>query len=193
MNTFYHAVFPSIITETQCDLYHYIRKDLIDWIYNYQSLTDGVIISNRGGWQSASDFHNEESFLDFKNYILNNAFQSLTHYNRKFSLGDMWINVNKKGNYNTSHCHPGSDLSGIFWVKTSENCGCLTFQNPHNFVEFGLTGTIDPNLKQKYNCIEGFTFMPQEGTLVLFPSHLDHRVEQNESDEDRISIAFNLK
>ena len=97
MNIFHHTVFPSIITETQCDLYRYIRNDLIEWIYNYQLKTDNVIISNRGGWQSPSNFYDQESFSEFKNYIMSNVFQSLTHYNKKFKLANMWININKKG------------------------------------------------------------------------------------------------
>ena len=32
-----------------------------------------------------------------------------------------------------------------------------------------------------------------EGGMILFPSHLAHRVNENKSDEDRISIAFNIK
>ena len=28
--------------------------------------------------------------------------------------------------------------------------------------------------------------------MVMFPAHLQHRVEENKSDEDRISISFNI-
>lgn len=192
MNIYNHAVFPSIITESQCDLYHYIRNDLIDWIYDYQSKTKTVILSNRGGWQSPDNFHNQESFLDFKNYILNNTFQSLTLYNRRPRFCNMWININKKDNYNVSHNHPNSIISGVFWVKTPENCGLLKFENPNNFVEDVLIQKVDKDLAKKYNYSDSFQFVPQEGTLVLFPSHLHHSVEPNQSDEDRISIAFNL-
>jgi len=187
-----YTVFPSIITETQCDLYNYIRKDLIDWIYKYQSTTETVYMSNRGGWQSPSDFYQQESFSEFKNYILNNTFQSLTHYNRRFELDNMWININKKGNYNAAHWHPGCILSGVFWIKVPENCGKLVFQNPHSFVEHKLMGCVDNDVKKEHNYYPTFEFTPQEGTLITFPSHLQHLVEPNESDEDRISIAFNL-
>ena len=33
----------------------------------------------------------------------------------------------------------------------------------------------------------------KDGTIILFPSMMTHRVEINETDEDRISISFNLK
>jgi uncharacterized protein (TIGR02466 family) len=35
-------------------------------------------------------------------------------------------------------------------------------------------------------------FNPLEGRMLIFPSYLAHQVEPNESDEDRISVSFNL-
>ena len=34
--------------------------------------------------------------------------------------------------------------------------------------------------------------LPEEGKLLLFPSWLDHEVDQNLSQEKRISISFNI-
>ena len=33
---------------------------------------------------------------------------------------------------------------------------------------------------------------PKEDMLIMFPAHLPHRVNQNLSEKDRISIAFNF-
>ena len=33
---------------------------------------------------------------------------------------------------------------------------------------------------------------PEEGRMYVFPGWLEHGVEENQSDEDRISIAFNV-
>ena len=33
---------------------------------------------------------------------------------------------------------------------------------------------------------------PKEGALVLFPSYLDHSVNENLSNEERIVISFNI-
>ena len=33
----------------------------------------------------------------------------------------------------------------------------------------------------------------KDGTLMIFPSGLSHRVEINETTEDRISLSFNIK
>ena len=34
---------------------------------------------------------------------------------------------------------------------------------------------------------------PKEGSMLVFPAYLDHKVEPNKSDEDRISISFNIE
>ena len=49
------------------------------------------------------------------------------------------------------------------------------------------------DFKKDTNYYYNYSFIPNEGLLVLFPSHLQHDVEVNKSDEDRISVSFNLK
>jgi hypothetical protein len=188
-----YTVFPSIITQVDCDLFQQIRDPLIEWIYAYQASTETVNHSNRGGWQSPSYFYEEESFSEFKNYILMYALTSLTHYDYNFELGNMWININKKGDYNVQHVHANSLLSGVIWIKAPEKSGPLVFASPNVFIESALLEAAKQNVKDAKNYFEHFEFNPKEGRMILFPSHLYHSVEPNESDEDRISIAFNLK
>jgi uncharacterized protein (TIGR02466 family) len=192
MNITNYALFPTIVTEVECNLFKYIKEDLTRWIYNYKSKTEGVVHSNRGGWQSPSDFYADPSFSEFAEYIVKNANDALCHYTCKFGLNNIWININKKGDYNVCHDHPKSTISGVLWVKTPENCGKLSFRSPHSFVEHSLFEYADETIKKERNYYNDFHFFPKEGTMVLFASHLLHDVDQNESDEDRISIAFNL-
>ena len=37
-----------------------------------------------------------------------------------------------------------------------------------------------------------YYFRPMEGRLLIFPSSLEHEVKENKSNEDRISVPFNL-
>ena len=47
-------------------------------------------------------------------------------------------------------------------------------------------------IRDRYNAYTSFNIPPQEGVMLIFPSFLLHSVEENLSDEDRISVAFNL-
>ena len=42
------------------------------------------------------------------------------------------------------------------------------------------------------NYDEYVKYEPSEGSLLLFPTFFEHQVEPNNSNEDRISVSFNL-
>jgi len=192
MHVYHRTLFPSIVSEVECDYFKLIQSNLIDWIYNYQKNTDGVVHSNRGGWQSPSDFYLDDSFSEFADYILQNSLTALSHYDLMFKMANVWININRKGDYNVMHDHPNSVISGVLWVKTPEKCGSLMFHSPRSFTQHLLLNNVDSEVAKEQNYCDYYTFNPKEGTMILFPSDLLHGVEPNESDEDRISIAFNL-
>ena len=79
------------------------------------------------------------------------------------------------------------------WIKTPKDCGSLAFSSPNAFLEHILMKNIDSSIQRDYNYYTNFEYRnPKSGRMILFPSHLDHMVEQSQSDEDRISIAFNF-
>lgn len=126
-------LFPVITSYIECENYNSIKDDLIAWIYQYQKTDEGVIISNRGGWQSRSDFYFEPSFIRFYDYILRHILNSIPFVDVNVTLQNMWININKKGDLNISHNHPESMLSGVFWVKTPNECGKINFESLESF------------------------------------------------------------
>ena len=95
---------------------------------------------------------------------------------------NMWFNINKKNDSNSSHFHPFSVYSGVYYLKAPENCGNIIFEAPN----------LD--LLHYYNNGEGgiYSLPPVENTLYVFPSWLKHFVQPNQNEEeDRISISFN--
>jgi len=184
-------IFPVITSYIECENYNSIKDDLIAWIYQYQKTDEGVIISNRGGWQSRSDFYFEPSFIRFYDYILRHILNSIPFVDVNVTLQNMWININKKGDLNISHNHPESMLSGVFWVKTPNECGKINFESLESFNYSFFHRKAHPELR-KINFDSCVEFDPKEGSILLFPANLRHMVNQNQSDEDRISIAFNI-
>ena len=89
--------------------------------------------------------------------------------------------------------HPLCDLSGVMWLKTPDKCGNITFRDPTQFQEFILQKTISKKYKKQFHYFGDYDFYPKEGRLLLFPSHLAHLVQPNESRQDRISISFNIR
>lgn len=192
MSATHVPLFPIIVSHIQCENYWTIKNDLISWIYEFQKTDEGTIKSNRGGWQSKEDhFYFDPSFARYYDYIVRHILSSTPFPNTKVILSNMWININRKGDYNASHDHPRSLLSGVFWVKTPKDCGGIVFESPMEFNYSFLYEKAHPQLKE-LNFNNSKHFSPLEGSILLFPSNLRHHVEPNQSEEDRISIAFNL-
>lgn len=193
MNVTNIPLFPCVLTQVECENYYSIRNELISWIYEFQRHDEGTVKSNRGGWQSKNDkFFFEPSFAKYYDFIFRHIMNSLPYPTARVGMGNMWININLRGDYNEIHDHPDSLLSGVFWIKIPENSGVIEFKSPKSFPYHFLYQNAHPQLKKECNYDISVQAIPREGTILLFPSDLEHKVTSNESNEDRISIAFNL-
>ena len=170
-------------------------KELVDEIYaEMERDPEGTKLSNRGGWQSnnsspigpVTQSLREILLPTVKEYYYK-CFRSKSAENLRIT--GLWANVNPKGTYNTQHIHPGSQVSGVLYLKVPDNCAKLDFHNPARESKMQLVGESYEEYNN-YNS-DTFWFGPVIGRLILFPSHLPHSVEISESDDDRVSIAFN--
>ena len=95
-----------------------------------------------------------------------------------------WINATNPGGHNKAHHHGLAHLSGVLYLKCPENCGRLILSDPRPAVFFNKSifagGQRD------------VVVTPSVGKCVFFPGFLEHSVEQNQSQEVRISYSFNL-
>ena len=80
-----------------------------------------------------------------------------------------------------------------FTPRRSIECGNIVFESPHNFSSFIEIQSYTDKFKNDTGCTGGYFFNPIEGKMLIFPSSLEHEVQPNESDEDRISVSFNIK
>jgi uncharacterized protein (TIGR02466 family) len=152
---------------------------------------EGRVLSNSGGWQS-KEFYPPVNVLT---ELLSQIDDCMSQYCRLYSfnfqprIGNIWVNINKHSNHNSSHDHPGSIISAVYYVKVPDNSGHIQFLTPVQKYEEYLDGDII----QEYNPINSGTFdlYPREKQLILFPSWLYHKVYPNQTEDDRISIAIN--
>lgn len=102
-------------------------------------------------------------------------------------MDESWINYSKPGYYQEFHMHPESDISGILYVTAPENSGDLMFNSPAGAYNYH-------KLTHRSNRMHAsVTYRPYEGRAILFPSYMEHMVGLNKSNDERISIAFNVK
>lgn len=190
-------VFPSLIFKSNTNPgFKEIKNDLINFCYSEQEKDPvGLHRSNYNSWHSTV-YTSEEKFNKYKNFIENNIkiiFDAHLLEQYDFELDSAWININGINSSNSSHSHPGSDLSGCLWIKCTEYSGSIRFENPNLFSNFKAINYCNYNIKNKFSVSDHYFFKPVEGEMILFPSNINHCVLTNSDCEDRISIAFNLK
>ena len=190
-----HDIFKVPIYEFRLDL---DNDKLYDFCLKYEKEDSGDsnrVISNLGGYQS-KDLDLNESILQplqeeiklhvdtFSNKVLNGLDQN---------VDNVWFNINRYKDSNLPHNHPNAEISGTYYVKTPDECGQIIFEHPafatlcyYNGQKTGGPGEWGP-----YDSIT-WAMPVYSGSLYLFPSWLNHRVQANmNKTEDRVSFAFN--
>ena len=140
--------------------------------------------SNQGGYQSP-DLNLMECFPSILDGLMFGIGVVANDIGIGLELSNSWININRKNNFNLPHCHPNSAFSGVIYLKTNSTCGKINFRNPTASSVFPINDMINGYFGRWF-------FSPEPGDVLIFPSYLDHYVEPNLSDEDRISISFNM-
>lgn len=101
-----------------------------------------------------------------------------------------WYNTNRYGDHHAPHTHPRSYLSGTYYVRVppvdepASRSGCISFHDPRTGANM-VTAGADPDARATH------TVRPSAGTLLMWPSPLQHSVHPNLSQEHRVTISFN--
>lgn len=167
----------------------------------------GVQHSNRGGWQSRDNFFDWAGAEGSALYeIIEEAANNITIVSGRNGLErrkmawkvNAWANINRPGNGNDMHCHPGAFWSGCFYVDDGGISGrdhiggAIEFYDPRGPLPMAYNPLVKMAIKGCVTAGLGERIFPQSGRLLIFPSWLLHAVQAYEGDAVRISIAFNL-
>ena len=188
-----NLIFPIPIHQIDVNEFSEIQDELIDYAYDLKRKEPiGKSNTNRGGWQS-SVF--DVGLKDDKLHeFLINSLVGLPPFKKSIDFTvKSWININKPGDHNVSHNHPNCNLAGVLWIKAPKNSGKIVFDSPNNFESFLENKSYIDDFKKSYFIDDSYHCYPTEGRIIVFPSHLEHHVQENKSNEDRISVSFNIR
>ena len=189
-----HLFFSTPIWTSKIIDYEKTNNMMQNYIYNLKKKDpEGVIKSNLKGWHSKNfDMKDDEpkSFIEAIKKNINKAINDMDWdlSSQEVTLSNMWAIINKKGAMNQKHHHSNSDLSAAYYVTAKEGCGDIIFYDPRPGIVYKHPLSTKPNLLNADN--NGVR--PEPGMLVLFPSYLEHSVNPNMSDHERIVISFNI-
>ena len=174
------------------------NKSLAKFCMSEYYKNEGVSSSNVGGWQS-NDFTEKNTDSPLLKILWTNIKLHSKQFGKEIDLlvkgrlMNLWVNVNGYKDSNTIHLNPGCRISGVYYIKTHEDCGNITFYHPshlqmaHNWMRY------EPDEYNSYNSATWW-YPSTEGTLYLFPSWLEHCVKPNlNKREKRISVSFTIR
>jgi len=186
--------FATPVWASKIENYKTINEEIYKYIINLQqSDKDGIIKSNIKGWHSKDFNLNDKEALSFVKLITPSIEKVINDMNwdttkQVAKITSMWAIINKGGASNARHHHGNSSISAAYYVRAPKNCGEIVFYDPRPAPVYSHPFAIAPNsLNAMVNSVT-----PSEGVLVLFPSYLDHSVNPNLSNDERIVISFNI-
>jgi uncharacterized protein (TIGR02466 family) len=87
------------------------------------------------------------------------------------------------GDYHSTHAHPLSSFSGVFYLNVPENSSSIRFHDPRPYKDFTSYSLSQNYLTHDIN--------PQVGLFLIWQSWIPHEVLKNYSD-GRITAVFNI-
>lgn len=143
------------------------------------------------GWQSDPTLHEREELQELIACV-RNVTKSILRFLRigydAFEITGCWATVLAKGATHKAHTHPNNFLSGVYYVRAQPGADTINFHDPRH-----QAGVIRPPVVELTSGnTDQVVVQVSSGTLLLFPSYLEHSVDANSSEEERISVSFNI-
>ncbi|HXD40994.1 MAG TPA: 2OG-Fe(II) oxygenase family protein [Ramlibacter sp.] len=184
-------MFPSFVWKTQIE--SALRDAMCARILKAlaEMRRDAPVLEPGQGWQSAQDLHEHEAMSELVSCI-GHGVTSVLRFLRigatECGITGCWATVLAPGASHKLHSHPNNFLSGVYYVRTGEGADTINFHDPRR-----QAGIIRPPVVElTAENTDQVVVRVSDGTLLLFPSWLEHSVDANRSGGERISISFNL-
>jgi uncharacterized protein (TIGR02466 family) len=170
-------------------------------IINNLKIDDSILVDQLKNID-LNEIHNKGTFISNSRNVLNdieygkklkNKFNEATNktlnelgFNACFKIYTSWLTLTKPGVNGHSHYHSNYWWSGCYYPSYNNKKVSIIFNRPNKLI-------IDPN-KKHLNCFNRgkVELKIETNTLILFPSYIEHQIGYNDSDENRISLAFNI-
>ncbi len=141
--------------------------------------------------QSSEQLHQRKDCKRFVDVAMTATREVLEFLHYKYDdiqMTSFWFNVSRPGYSHRNHVHPNNIISGVYYLKTSPECGSIVFDDPRPQANVLLPDVSEVTPFNNHT----YAVTPEAGQMIMFPSWLAHRVAINRSKQERISLSFNV-
>ena len=182
-------IFCTPVYSDKIDNFNKIQEELLHCVSN------NIEFEYKKGWDethfiSDSTFNNDcigqynlINFYDELKVHLKKYCSSIGYNLNNYKISSSWFSLFNRGNYGHLHSHGFSDISGVYYLKTNGNDGNIYFETPNPFLDSSIC------YRELSNTV---VYKPKEGELLLFPGWLKHGISKNTTDNERVSLSFNI-
>jgi uncharacterized protein (TIGR02466 family) len=96
---------------------------------------------------------------------------------------EYWTNINEPGSMNVMHDHRLHHYVAVYYIQGTDT-GDIVWHNPIN-----VTQSCHPHGP----FVSRYSYTPKDGDLIVWPAWMPHETEINQSDRQRINVAFNIR
>src|SRR2546428_336779 len=185
------SLFPTLVWKTQlrAEVHEAIAASALGLL---RSLRQGLPELKTGeAWQSGHALHGREELRELCSCVRRTAasvLQFLKIGDEAIEITGCWANLVAPGAAHRAHSHPNNYLSAVYYVRTFPGADTINFHDPRS-----QTGVIRPPVVElTAENTDQVVVRVTNGTLLMFPSYLEHSVDTNMSAEERISISVNI-
>jgi len=182
-------MFPSLVWKLQLAAAR--RRAIDDAVLPVLGELRPAVLGPGLGWQSEQTLHQRTELQPLLDCI-DQAVQGVLRFLRigydAIEITGCWATVLASGAAHRVHSHPNNFLSGVYYLRTHPGADTINFHDPRP-----QTGIIRPPVVAlTAENTDQVVVRVQDGTLLLFPSYLQHSVDATNCAAERISISFNL-
>jgi uncharacterized protein (TIGR02466 family) len=153
--------------------------EMIDNAGNSMSKNDRVLDSK--------ELSNLKQFIDEELLVFKKKFLQMKDENEIY-VTQSWVNISNPDQFHPKHKHPNSVISGVMYFDENDDESLPPIRFHRTLEMFPMDFEFDNLNESNAGCR---SFETVQGSLILFPSLLEHDVEKNRSDRARTSISFN--
>jgi uncharacterized protein (TIGR02466 family) len=181
-------LFPTPVIKFKLDReFTNIENDFFKKIRNNTTKNYGNVSSTDTYILESNEMKNIKEFCQSATDVyFNEIYSPKNSKDASLVITQSWLNYTNKQQFHHSHTHPNSIISGVFYINADRKFDEIIFNKPDMHMQFEIT----PNKRTDYNTYE-VTFKIGKYELIMFPSNMYHRVPLVETNETRVSLAFN--
>ena len=185
-------IFPTQVFRTRFENSQELQRLIVPKFKDIEEKDSSPVRYSANGYTSYGAYTNillEPELIELKTFIDEAVIRchEQTQLQGEIKLESSWFSIMRQYTYHEEHHHMPSVWSGVYYVQADNDHPGLTFVNRNSKVHWPRTGI---NQLTESNSPE-VTSPAETGNVIIFPSHVLHKVHQQMVEKERFMISFN--